>query len=68
MSLKNSNGTVGNQSRDLPACSAVRQPTAPPRDPQILCIKFNFIVRKKFTMPVKYSFITMLKNKLCSKD
>ena len=25
------NDTVGNRTRDLPACSAVRQPTAPPR-------------------------------------
>ena len=32
-SLKNSNGTIGNRTRDLPACSAVPQPTAPPRAP-----------------------------------
>jgi hypothetical protein len=31
MSMKNSNNTIGNQNRDLPACSAVPQPTAPPR-------------------------------------
>jgi hypothetical protein len=31
MSIKNSNETVGNRSRDLPVCSAVPQPTAPPR-------------------------------------
>jgi len=29
MSMKNSNDTIGNRSRDLPACSAVPQPTAP---------------------------------------
>ena len=28
-SIQNSNGTIGNRSRDLQACSAVRQPTAP---------------------------------------
>jgi hypothetical protein len=28
--MKNSNDTVGNRTRDLPACSAVPQPTAPP--------------------------------------
>ena len=28
--LKNSNVTMGNRTRDLPACSAVRQPTVPP--------------------------------------
>jgi hypothetical protein len=26
--LKNSNDTIGNRTRDLPACSAVSQPTA----------------------------------------
>jgi len=28
MSMKNSNDTIGNGTRDLPACSAVPQPTA----------------------------------------
>jgi hypothetical protein len=32
MSIKNSNDTIGNRTRDLPACSAVPQPTAPPRN------------------------------------
>ena len=31
MSMKNCNDTIGNRTRDLPACSAVPQPTAPPR-------------------------------------
>ena len=34
MSMKNSNDTVGNRNRDLPAFSAVPQPTAPPRAPK----------------------------------
>ena len=29
--MKNSSDTVGNRTRDLPACSSVPQPTAPPR-------------------------------------
>ena len=33
MSMKNSNDTIGNQTRDLPACSAVPQPAAQPRAP-----------------------------------
>jgi len=33
MSMKYSNDTIGNRTRDLPACSAVPQPTAPPRTP-----------------------------------
>jgi hypothetical protein len=28
--MKNSNNTIGNETRDLPACNAVPQPTAPP--------------------------------------
>ena len=31
MSMKNSNDTIGNRTCDLSACSAVPQPTAPPR-------------------------------------
>ena len=34
MSMKNSSDTIGNRTRDLPACSSVPQPTAPPRDHQ----------------------------------
>ena len=31
--MKNSNNTIGNRTRDLPACRAVPQPAAPPRAP-----------------------------------
>jgi hypothetical protein len=31
LSLKNSGDSIGNRTRDLPACSAVPQTTAPPR-------------------------------------
>jgi len=34
MSMKNYIGIIGNRTRDLPACSAVPQPTAPPRTPK----------------------------------
>ena len=37
--MKNSSDTVGNRTRDLPACSAVSQPTAPPRK----CIRNSVI-------------------------
>jgi hypothetical protein len=33
MSLNNSTDTIGNRTRDLPACSAVTQPNAQPRTP-----------------------------------
>jgi hypothetical protein len=39
--MKNSNDTIGNQTRYLPACSAVPQPTAPPRVP---IYQLNFTV------------------------
>jgi hypothetical protein len=29
--MKNSSDTIGNRARDLPTCSTVPQPTAPPR-------------------------------------
>ena len=34
MSMKKSSDTIGNRTSDLPACSAVPQPTAPPRAPK----------------------------------
>jgi hypothetical protein len=34
MSMKNSNDAIGNATLDLPACSAVPQPNAPPRAPR----------------------------------
>jgi hypothetical protein len=33
--MKNFNDTIGNRIRDLPACTAVPQPTAPPRAPTL---------------------------------
>ena len=33
MSMKNSNDTIGNRTRDLPTCSTVPQPSAPLRTP-----------------------------------
>ena len=33
MSMKNSNDTIGNRTRDLLGCGAVPQPTAPSRAP-----------------------------------
>jgi hypothetical protein len=45
MSMRNSNDTIGNRTRNLPACSAVPQPAVPPRAPnqrmyvgQIFCV------------------------------
>jgi hypothetical protein len=45
MSMKNSNDTIGNRTRDLPACRAVPQLTAPSRAPQLPTVEtlFSFI-------------------------
>jgi hypothetical protein len=42
MSMKNCSGSIWNRTRDLPAFSAVPQPTAPPRAPLILKEEFYF--------------------------
>ena len=44
ISMKNSNDTIGNRTCDLPACSAVPQPTATPRTPT-KCISYYFLLR-----------------------
>ena len=40
--MKKSNDIIGNRTRDLPVCSAVPQPTAPPRPPSIPLVETNF--------------------------
>ena len=40
--MKNSNDIIGNRTRDLPACSAVPQPTAPPRAPIFVSLLHKF--------------------------
>jgi len=34
--MKNYNDNIGNRTRDLPACSAVPQPTTPPRTRHVI--------------------------------
>jgi len=44
MSMEKFNDTIGNRTRDLSACSAVPQPTAPPRAPSVgAVVKSNWI-------------------------
>ena len=38
--MKNSDDTIGNGIRDLPACSAVPQPSASPRAPDVLHVMY----------------------------
>jgi hypothetical protein len=42
MSMKNSNDTIGDRTRDPPTCSAVPQPTVPPRAPTLLKYAMTF--------------------------
>jgi hypothetical protein len=42
MSIKNSNDTVENRTRDLPACNTVPQPTAPLRAPFVYVPPLKF--------------------------
>jgi len=39
--MKNSNDTIENRTRNLPACRAVSQPTAPPRAPKTEHVRGN---------------------------
>jgi hypothetical protein len=56
MSIKNSNDNIGNQTRDLPACSAVPQSTAPPRAP-IKCSKIhNSVIKKRRDLVMVFGF------------
>jgi hypothetical protein len=41
--MKNSDDTIGNQTRDLPTCSAVPQPTALPRAPHHVMTESNHL-------------------------
>jgi len=43
MSMKNSNDTIGNRTRDLPTCRSVPQPTASPRAPHSCCVWINIM-------------------------
>jgi len=44
MSVKNSDGTIRNRTRNLPGCSAVPQPTAPPRVQARAADQINIII------------------------
>jgi len=58
--MKQSSDTVGNGTRDPPACSAVPQPTAPPRAPFVISggILFKMLVLEinemVFVFPLKF--------------
>jgi len=43
--MKNSNGTIGNRTRDVPECSAVPQPNASARAPVLIVGKSFYQTR-----------------------
>ena len=68
MSMKNSNETIGNRTRDLLTCSAVPQPTAPPRSPMNMWVsekcKLAYHALRKFQsgmqLPIVDCFIHLI--------
>jgi hypothetical protein len=50
--MKNSNDTIENRSRNLPFCSAVPQPTAPPRVPVKIQGKTEVIRERRVPVPI----------------
>jgi len=53
VSMKNFNATIGNRTRDLPACSTVPQPTAPPSATPEWCSSTHKISREINRAPEK---------------
>jgi hypothetical protein len=56
MSMKKSHNIIGNRTCDLPACSAVPQPTALPRAPKLnkclynICVDYSGGTRSRLTV------------------
>jgi len=59
--MKNSNDTIGNRTRDLPTCSAVPQPTAPPRENKK---RYEVEYRLLFYVGAKLGLLHLGKHKL----
>ena len=55
-SIKNLNDPIGNRTRDLPACSVVPQPTAPPPTPTYIVGDLDWYD------PVRYNWLYMVYN------
>jgi hypothetical protein len=65
MSMKNCNDPIGNRTRDLSACNAVPQPTAPPRAPPtyvfvLLSVMVN-TDKKRFTMKIYVADLSLMR-------
>jgi hypothetical protein len=64
MSMENFSDAIGNRPRDLPACSALPQPTAPPRAPHKILLysnsvrKFQIMRILRFWQPCSWGFLS----------
>jgi hypothetical protein len=67
-SKKNSNDTTGDRNRDLPACSAVTQPTAPQRAALGASMKSERHHMLRLNLRREYNTETDLKEKVCCSD
>jgi hypothetical protein len=54
MAMENSSDTIGNRIRDLPACSAWPQPTAPPRAPHKTLLYSNSVRKFQITRILRF--------------
>jgi len=63
--MKKSNDTIGDRTRDLPACSALPQPTAPPCAPYNTCTNVNYSTHKYIQLPLN-TFTWISTSFLCS--
>jgi len=57
--MTNSNDIIGNRTRDLPACSAVSQTTAPPGAPNNIRWKVNYECPYHVTSYIPYYFMPL---------
>ena len=75
--MKNCNDTIGNRTRDLPACSTVPQPAAPPIAPTDFAVTFYkcmghvflnycFLLRGACSDRVIISRCSLVQVKVCS--
>ena len=58
--MKYSNDTIGNRTRDFPACSAVPQPTAPSRARKAILVCYILCFLEGFMSSFSLSAITVL--------
>jgi len=59
--MKNSSDTIGNRTRELPGCSAVPQPTAPPSVLRVFNLKVGrILIRVIYLLRFTTCYITQL--------